>query len=257
MKLHVVFQVIFGHGQDWSDPARLDEELAYLTEITLPSLAAQSDGNFRLLILCDDGLDDDTRNRIRHAVWALLPRRRAKVIFRGGEDAGAELTRSTNGRFDDRPWRVQVALDHDAAVSNDYVARLRAAAGTRIKRLSSTEDYLFMAFGAHYGLSLDHRGDAALYEKPARRGDSGLALLAAHGHEMSPFAHRGQPISPDHPIDLLGGTKPFVLGLLTDRSIRVAKRVTRAGEDKVLADAARRFSWLGPALNALPQRTLH
>lgn len=252
MALHLIFQIVFGHGQDWSDPKRMDEELAYLTEITLPSLAAQTDTNFRLLMLCDAGLPEEVRNRVRHAVWGQVDKRRAKVIFRGAGRAGRFLTRSTNGRWDDRAWRVQVALDHDAAVASDYVARMRSAAKTRVAKMRDTEDYRFLAFAAHYSLNIDAR-DAQLYEKPSQRGDSGLALVSAHGHGMSPFALRGKPISADHPIDLIGGSKPFVLALLSQRARDVARKVGTPGDDRALLDAAKRFSWLGRAIDALPR----
>lgn len=253
MSLHVIFQVIFGHEQDWSAPGRLDEELAYLTEITLPSLAAQTNRNFRVLILCSDTHDEDTRNRIRHAIWGRIEQWRAKPIFRGPGDAAAQMTRSTNGRWDNRTWRVQVALDHDAAVASDYVERLRSAAATRIKRMKAPDDYRFLAFASHYALELGGQtGDAQLYAKPARRGDAGLALLSAHGSKMSPHSFRGKAISAEHPIDLLGGSKPFVLAMLCDRSIRIARNVAAPGDDRALRDAAKRFGWLGRALDSLP-----
>ncbi|KNG95182.1 glycosyltransferase [Pseudaestuariivita atlantica] len=256
MDLHVVFQVVFGHAEDWSDPARLDTELAYLSEITLPSLAAQTHSNFRLLVLCDDAHDEETRNRIRHAIWARLDRRKAKVIFRGQGDAAKFLTKSTNGRWDDRPWRVQIALDHDSAVASDYVARIRATAKTRIRKMRAPDDYLFLAFGTHYSLNIGD-GDAQLYEKPSRRGDSGLALLAPHGHGMSPQSFRGQPISNEHPIDLIGGSKPFVLALFCPRAIKIARPVETGQDDRALLDAAKRFGWLGRAIDALPAQRVH
>ena len=107
------------------EPGRLDRRFAYLETIALPSLAAQTDGDFRLVILGGTTLPMRFRTRLRALEEAhpfvkvcFLERMgalaAAKRAFRRGLEDVAEASHVTGFRIDD-----------DDAVAVDYVARTR------------------------------------------------------------------------------------------------------------------------------------
>ena len=110
------------------EPGRIERRFAYLQTITLPSLAAQADGDFRLVILGGATLPARFRARLRALEEAhpfvkvcFLERMgalaAAKRAFRRGLEDGPEATHVTGFRIDD-----------DDAVAVDYVTRTRAIA---------------------------------------------------------------------------------------------------------------------------------
>ncbi|MGR3503630.1 glycosyltransferase [Pseudaestuariivita sp.] len=223
MGLHVVFQIKFGHGRDWVTEKRLDEELAYLTEITLPSLAEQTDQKFKLLMICDDRLSDITRSRIRHAVWNIIDPAKAKVIFRGAGRASKFLTRAAHGRWSDNPWQLQVAIDHDSSVAPDYVKHVRKAAKRRVRSMGP-EEIRFFAFGTHYALE-QTGGRTELYAKDGQYGDAGVCLLSPQGHSMSPFKLLHNAAQQDLPVELIDRSTSVWASLFGKRAERIADRI--------------------------------
>lgn len=112
------------------EPQRLEKRFAYLETITLPSLAGQTDPDFRLVILSGDNLPLRFKKRLRDLAekypfvkCVFLPAMgalgAAKRAFRRGIRSGA--THVTGFRIDD-----------DDAVARDYIARTRKIADTVI-----------------------------------------------------------------------------------------------------------------------------
>ncbi|MBF9035738.1 hypothetical protein HKCCE2091_15930 [Rhodobacterales bacterium HKCCE2091] len=107
-------------------PARLDRRFALFKTLTLPSLAAQTDPDFSLVVLVGDSLPPRYKTRLRECaerysflqisslppLGPLVSTRRA---YRKSIPAGADFV--TGFRIDD-----------DDAVAVDYIARTRAAA---------------------------------------------------------------------------------------------------------------------------------
>lgn len=133
------------------DDARLTQRLLYLKTITLPSLAAQTDMDFRLVILSGTSLPMRWRKELRaleneHS-WikvVLLERMgalaAAKRSFRRGTDEGT--THITGFRIDD-----------DDAVSSDYIARTRDLADRTIHAGLANQPYaLAFSRGIYWNL---------------------------------------------------------------------------------------------------------
>ncbi|WGH79171.1 glycosyltransferase [Jannaschia ovalis] len=105
------------------DPARLETRFRYLETITLPSLAAQTDPDFRCVILAGTTLPFRYRKRLRsleesHPFLQCVFLERMGALAAGKRAfrraSAAETTHITGFRIDD-----------DDAVATDYIARTR------------------------------------------------------------------------------------------------------------------------------------
>lgn len=112
-------------------PERLDARFAYFETLTLPSLAAQTDGDFRLVVLIGRGLQMRYKNRLRDLAerYGFLrisqqdptgPLVSTRKAFRRGLERGAVFM--TGFRIDD-----------DDAVAVNYIARTRDVAETLLR----------------------------------------------------------------------------------------------------------------------------
>lgn len=106
-------------------PERMRRRFAYFEGICLPSFAAQTDPDFRLVVLVGDAMPLRWRRRLRGlrarfpfleicALEPLGPLQATRRAFRVGAS-------------EDLPFVTGFRIDDDDAVATDYVARLRAA----------------------------------------------------------------------------------------------------------------------------------
>lgn len=103
-------------------PDRLEARLATFEHLTLRSLASQTDGDFRLLVVSSDRMPDAYRNRlegicrgVEQVILRFLPPTHiSEAIQQVATEEGLNL-----------PDTVQFRLDDDDCVSKDYIRRLR------------------------------------------------------------------------------------------------------------------------------------
>lgn len=103
-------------------PDRLEARLATFEHLTLRSLASQTDGDFRLLVVSSDRMPDAYRNRLESTCRGveqvilrfLPPTHISEAIQQVATEEGLNL-----------PDTVQFRLDDDDCVSKDYIRRLR------------------------------------------------------------------------------------------------------------------------------------
>lgn len=105
------------------DPARMARRFDYLETIALPSLAAQTDPDFRCVILAGTSLPMPHRKRLRglEAIYPFL-----KIVLLDRMGALAAGKRSFRRALDEGTTHVTgFRMDDDDAVAVDYVARTR------------------------------------------------------------------------------------------------------------------------------------
>jgi len=113
------------------DPARMRRRFTYFETICLPSLAAQTDQDFTLVLLIGDTMPLRWRRRLKAlaadhpflqicAIESNGPLQSTRRAFRRGANEGVDFV--TGFRIDD-----------DDAVAVDYIARTREAADTLIR----------------------------------------------------------------------------------------------------------------------------
>ena len=103
------------------DPARLARRFALFEALTLPSLAAQTDGDFRTILLTGEGLPPDARARLEAGLSRLPGAGIVALPFLHAYEA-------TQRALDTVPagaLRVSLRLDDDDALDIRFVARLR------------------------------------------------------------------------------------------------------------------------------------
>ena len=105
------------------DPARLQRRFNLFEQLTLPSLLAQADGDFRMGFLIGKGLPKPWRTRLQDAV---APLRGAKIIaldqlphYFATRKAFAQLV------SDDATHVTGFRLDDDDAIDIQHIARMR------------------------------------------------------------------------------------------------------------------------------------
>ena len=108
------------------DQSRMNRRFAFFEKLCLPSLAAQTDGDFRLVVLIGSSMPMRFRKRLKGladqygflqicALEPLGPLNATRRAFRRGLDDGADFV--TGFRIDD-----------DDAVAIDYIEKTRAVA---------------------------------------------------------------------------------------------------------------------------------
>ena len=106
------------------DEARLAARFRLFERYTLPSLKAQTDGDFRLIVLTSAELPARHRERLADLVGA---DRRIRLVAAPARDGPRLLRRLFAEAFGDAPRRVSFRIDDDDGLSVRFVERLRAA----------------------------------------------------------------------------------------------------------------------------------
>ena len=167
------------------DPARLAARFAYLETLALPSLAAQTDGDFTCVVLAGTALPAAWKDRLR-ALPDRFPFVRPVFLDRMGAYAAARK----GFRRAVRPGADRVTgfrMDDDDAVAVDYVARTRDRAG-RLIAAGLADAPLCLAFTR--GLYLDLRTPDDPFHRVSEGQAASLACAMVTGPEMATCVYR-------------------------------------------------------------------
>lgn len=108
-------------------PERLDLRVFYLEHVVLPGLRAQTDPDFRVIMLMGAGLPEPWRGRVL-ALIADVPQVEARFAPEGQpHQAICHEVFQTARRAGKRPVTAEFRIDDDDAVAVDFVARAREA----------------------------------------------------------------------------------------------------------------------------------
>jgi len=156
------------------DPARLERRFALFETLTLPSLLAQSDGDFQLAFLIGDDFPQPWRDRLADAV-ARLP---GAYLFPHEPAPNFKGTHAAfkAARLDGASHFTTFRLDDDDALDRDFIARLRRYAETLHPMCGGRP----VAIGHTHGLWLEtgDTGPRRLYDVRERTPNCGAALVA-------------------------------------------------------------------------------
>lgn len=185
------FQIDFDDPQKKRDylyaPARLNERFATFETITLPPLRAQTDPDFKLVIVIGDTLPGAYRDRL-NALVADMPQ--ALIQSHPPAQHRPVMKQIINSvRADDGAPCLQFRMDDDDAVAVDFVARLRAAADD-VRPLAARSDLLAIDFNRGFIVQPGPHGIAAT-ETCAPYQTAGLAMMVSPKSRLTVmnFAH--------------------------------------------------------------------
>jgi len=169
------------------DAARMTLRLRHFESLTLPSITAQSDGEFTFLVVTGESLPAPWRARL-HDLAAQVPQMRIvpKPPMRH-RTAMQQAVKAALGP-DDTP-SIQFRLDDDDAVSVGFVHDLRRYARTT-RALRREARYLAVEYNRGHTVRLSERGIEAA-EARTRFWACGLAVMFRPGDKRTimSFAH--------------------------------------------------------------------
>ena len=189
---HGGFQVEHGDLEERAgflyDPARMEERFRTFETLTLPSLRAQTDGDFTLLIVTGDNLPAPYSERL-HALVADMPQAVIRAHAPGKHRQVMQEAINAVRRFDKDPC-LQFRMDDDDAVAKVYVERLREVAHD-LRKFSRGHRHIAIDFNQGYLVGL---GAAGLSACPTQRPltTAALALMFKPSVKLTVmnFAHQ-------------------------------------------------------------------
>lgn len=163
------------------DPARLALRFAHFEALTLPSIAAQSDGDFTFLVVVGADLPAPWRARLDDLVADVPQIRVVAMAPMRHRVAMQRAIRAALGT--DASGSIQFRLDDDDAVATDFVARLRGVArASRALRRGMAR--VAVEYSRGYAVRLSARGIGAEAVQ-TQFWACGLAVLFPAGDAMT------------------------------------------------------------------------
>ncbi len=161
------------------DLDRMRRRFAYFESLTLPSLAAQTDDDFKLVVLIGDAMPLKWRRRLKSLRAAYPFLELCAVEPMGPLQATRRAFRI--GASQDIPFVTGFRLDDDDALARDYIERLRATSDQLIDIGWATAD-VPVAIGFQSGVywSLNQPGLPLFRHTEARPLGQGSAMITAY-----------------------------------------------------------------------------
>ncbi len=197
------------------DTERLAKRAYFLEKIALASLAAQTDPDFKLVVLSSDQLPDPQKRFLKEVCNDMLGHKRVRVLFRGQGRAGNIFRRFQHNRLNSDPFTTQIVLDDDDAVSSDFVETLRPEAEFAKSTFSGSDSYSFVSQAQ--GVSAVFTDGALEFaHKTTPFVNLGLALVAPTLTKRNPFLVAHKNIDQRHPARVNYGPTPYYLRAVHD-----------------------------------------
>lgn len=176
------------------DEDRLKMRLALLETLPLRSLAAQTDQNFHLMVLCSDTMPEWALDTLAEICAEILPAERYSIAPRPYGFAHRHLTQFMVDRYGPG-LAIHAVLDDDDALAIDFVATLREVLGW-LPPIEVEDDMRFVSFVNGYGLTIEDgtEPDHRLYLHRYPYINLGLSMVAAAGGKnLFSIRHRKTP----------------------------------------------------------------
>jgi len=228
-------------------PERLERRFALFERVTLPSLAAQTDPEFEVMVLASAAMPAHWQARLRTLLHDVLGEARTHPIFARPGFTGRIFRRHILRRHGGEARVAQVVLDDDDALAADFTALCRAEAVHMAAQPPEDTDYGFISFPR--GLSLIFEGSEATGLAPRNVAftNLGLTLVAPPGHRKTPFGTAHRKIGARHPARVVHARRPFYLRAVHDTNDSRA----HLEETRLSAEETRRVTAHFPFLPAL------
>ena len=161
--------------------ARMQERFAYFEAMTVPSLAAQTDPDFTLLVLIGEDLPPVWHDRLRTALRHVP---QAKIVTRPPgrhRTVCQEVINSERGPG--LPASLQFRMDDDDAVACDFIANLRSA-HAQTERIANDTGLMAYDFPIGHLAALTETGlHTAPHTRPLET--AALGIFVAQGKKLT------------------------------------------------------------------------
>ncbi len=202
-------------------PNRLALRLAMLESLALPSLTAQSDQNFQLMILCSKDMPPAALQSLNEVCASALGASKFTLYRRPYGWAHRYLTKFLVQRYGLNPV-IQTVLDDDDAFAKNLVAQIRQ----ELRAMPERDDWntpRFISFVDGFGLDISDvaQENFALYAHRYPFVNLGLTMVGqADGKNLFSIQHRKTPAQGD--ARMVKGSPMFVRTLHGANDSRVA-----------------------------------
>lgn len=194
-------------AEELFDPERLNRRFALFENITLPSLANQTDGDFRLIVLSAAKMPESYRQRLVALVSDQLGDTRATIKFAWPGYASKKMAIAIKSALPLQDAIIEVVLDDDDALATTYIENLRVGVALQAQPLLAQHQYAFVTFPR--GLSLfANDGKIAFQNRMVPFTNLGLALVAAPSLGKNIFAVSHKRIGERHPHVVIDSGEP-------------------------------------------------
>ncbi len=175
------------------DEDRLKARFSLFENITLPSLVAQTDPDFKQIVLSSTRMPNKWKTHLSELCHDTLGADRCLVHFNNWGHAGRIFRRLVRKMAGDQPDEVtaQVVLDDDDAVSMNFVELCRRESLNAAAYFTSPEDYSFLSFPRGYSMKIAENS-LHFITRQVDFTNLGLTLVAPTKTRRNPFltSHR-------------------------------------------------------------------
>lgn len=225
------------------DPARLRKRFHYFENMALPSLAAQSDQNFTLLLLTSEDLPDAHKTVLEDVCYDTLGKDRCRILYRPPDGAGRWFQRYMRKRMNRVSHSIQIVLDDDDAVAADFVETTRREAEFVLPGFREDQECIYLSYAS--GLTADFGKDGVrLLQREVPFTNLGLSLVAPTKTRKNPYMLAHKKVSRRHPVRVNYDLRPFYIRSVHDSN----DSRTHMGDDRIeetaLPGLLRYFPWL-------------
>ncbi|MES2435374.1 MAG: glycosyltransferase [Pseudomonadota bacterium] len=232
------------------DQDRLIMRLGLLQSLPLPSLAAQTDQNFHLMILSSHAMPRWAQRSLAEICAETLQPGQYTIIPRRFGVAHKHLAQFIAARYPENPEQttpvLQTVLDDDDGFSTDLIATMRREMA-ELPPLSEAVDLRFVSFSRGYGIDLSSKNAEryGLYHHRYPFINLGLTMAGDRGgRNIFGIRHRKTPL--DYPYRLTGGPPMFVRSVheANDSRVEVSAKWRAVPDWRQDADVRTRFPYL-------------
>ncbi|MCY4180883.1 MAG: glycosyltransferase [Litoreibacter sp.] len=229
--MHLLYQTRFSYlGQSgWQSEASKDETLLFAPErmqrrfelfekITLASLKAQSDPEFKLILLTSSRMPDQDATLLAELTQDMLGGDRVEILSRAPRMAGRVFRGHVQDRYAAEEQLCQVVLDDDDALSLDFTEVCRREAIRALETDYDGDPSRFLSFARGANMLLEEGQPIRLSDKYTPMVNLGLALASRADTEKHPYLTHHLAIGQNHPSVIINTLRPFYLRTIHDQN---------------------------------------
>lgn len=199
------------------DPDRLAFRLSLMRRITLPSLAAQTDPDFRLLILTSDDLPTDHLRALTETCHEFLGDDRVHLIPHIPTRPGWVFRKYIVENLNTHSHIAQVVLDDDDALACDFVAMNKHEAEFALSYMQGGDPARFISYAT--GISAAFAPDGIrLSHRTVPFTNLGLTLVTRTETDFNPYQVAHQKVARRFPVRVNYDQRPFYIRAVHDHN---------------------------------------
>lgn len=224
-------------------PERLTKRAELLEKIALPSLAAQTDPDFKLVILAARDFPKWRKKQLRDLCFDALGEDRVKLLFRGPGLAHAKFRAFIQKSQTDDPVTCQVVLDDDDALARDFLETLKPEAESTYQLCKGERPYTFLSYSRGLTLKLSD-AEPELIWRNSPFTNLGLALVSSTSERKSVFGVAHKRVAERHPARVIYSPVPSYVRTIHDINDSHAQHGKKRVVPEDMPDILARFRFL-------------